>query len=72
MAMHPSAPEDLNWRVSSICDSGACIMVARHGDMVLFGNTSRPGGPARSYTLAEWKKFIAGVKQGDFDDIADA
>ncbi len=45
-------------------------MVARHGDNVIFGNTSQPDGPVYSYTKAEWKGFIAGVKLGDFDDIA--
>ena len=45
-------------------------MVARHGDSILLGKTSQPDGPAYAYTGAEWKEFIAGVKLGDFDDIA--
>ena len=69
MTIYPSAPGDLNWHVSRTCDSGACIMVARYGDSVVFGNTSQ-SGPICTYTLAEWKEFLAGAKLGDFDDIA--
>ncbi len=70
MSTYPSAPGDLNWRVSRTCDGGACVMVARHGDSVVFGNTGQPGGPVYAYTTAEWKEFLAGVKSGDFDDLA--
>ncbi len=60
----------LDWRVSRTCESGACIMVARHGDEVIFGNTNHPDGPTYVYTKTEWDEFLAGVKRGDFDDIA--
>jgi hypothetical protein len=70
MAMYPSAPEDLNWRASSTCDGGACVRVARDGDSVVFGSTTEPNGPVYAYAWAEWKEFVAGVKRGDFDDIA--
>jgi hypothetical protein len=70
MSINPSAPGDLSWRVSRTCDGGACVMVARCGDSVMFGNTSQPGGPVYTYTMAEWKEFLTGVKLGDFDDIA--
>jgi hypothetical protein len=70
MSVYPSAPGDLSWRVSRTCDSGACVMVARRGDSVMFGNTSYPGGPVYTYTRDEWNEFIKGVKLGDFDDVA--
>jgi predicted secreted Zn-dependent protease len=69
-SMLPSAPQDLDWRISRTCESGACVMVARRGDSVLLGNTSQPDGPISAYTRAEWKEFLAGAKRGDFDDIA--
>jgi predicted secreted Zn-dependent protease len=65
-----SARRGLDWRVSRTCESGACIMVARHGDEVVFGNTNHPDGPTCSYTKTEWEEFLAGAKRGDFDDIA--
>jgi predicted secreted Zn-dependent protease len=61
---------NLDWRVSRACEGGACIMVARDGKSVVFGNTTNPGGPTFSYTAAEWQQFVVGVKQGDFDNIA--
>jgi hypothetical protein len=70
MSVYPSAPEDISWRVSRTCESGACVMVARQGDSVVVGNTSRPDGPVYRYTRAEWKEFLAGAKLGDFDDLA--
>jgi hypothetical protein len=45
-------------------------MVAADGDMVLFGNTTEPGGPVLSYTRDEWHEFVAGVKLGHFEGIA--
>jgi hypothetical protein len=45
-------------------------MVARHGDSVVFGDTTQPDGPAYAYTRAEWNEFLKGVKLGDFDDVA--
>jgi len=44
-------------------------MVARNGDSVVFGNTTRPNGPVYTYTRAEWNQFLAGAKLGDFDDL---
>ncbi len=70
MTMYPSASAKLDWRWSRACEGGACIMVARDKDLVVFGNTTAPGGPTYSYTTAEWRQFIIGVKQGDFDGIA--
>jgi hypothetical protein len=63
-------PEKLEWRVSSACESGACVGVARRGEIVLIGNTSNPEGPFSEFSLEEWRSFLAGAKLGDFDDIA--
>ena len=70
MTIYPSAPGHLSWHVSRTCDGGACVMVARHGDSVVFGDTTHPDGPVYAYAKAEWKEFLAGAKLGDFDDIA--
>ena len=32
-------------------------------------NSRHPGGPALIYTHAEIEAFIAGAKDGDFDDL---
>lgn len=70
MSTDPSARGNLAWRVSRTCDGGACVRVARQDDLVVIGNTSQPDGPVSTFTRAEWKEFLAGVKLGDFDDLA--
>jgi predicted secreted Zn-dependent protease len=65
-----SAAGDLDWRVSRTCDNGACIKVARNGGVILIGNTGNPEGPFSEFTVEEWRQFLAGVKLGDFDQLA--
>ena len=43
---------------------GACVMVARDGEFVLFGNTAQPDGPKLSYTRAEAAAFAAASSAG--------
>jgi hypothetical protein len=68
--MSIEAPADIVWHVSSRCDSGQCVGVARRGQTVLVTNTSTPEGPVSEFTIGEWHQFLAGVKLGDFDAIA--
>lgn len=70
MSTNPVVNDDFGWRISRLCDSGACVGVARHGEFVLIGNSSDPEAPVSRFTAREWHAFIAGVKLGDFDDIA--
>jgi hypothetical protein len=70
MLIYPSVQGGLEWHVSRTCDGGACITVARDGESVVFGSTSFPDGPIYVCTRAEWREFLAGVKLGDFDEIA--
>lgn len=59
----------LTWRTALNCNGGACIQVAAHEQAVLIGNSRKPRGPVLSYSHEEWQEFVAGVKQGDFDDL---
>jgi predicted secreted Zn-dependent protease len=59
----------VDWRVSRTCEGGACVGVARQGDVVLIGNASNSESPINKFTLDEWRQFLAGVKLGDFDSI---
>jgi predicted secreted Zn-dependent protease len=70
MSACTSASEDLDWRVSRTCDTGACVGVARRGNAVYIRNTNDPEGPISTFTAEEWRQFLAGVKLGDFDEIA--
>jgi predicted secreted Zn-dependent protease len=70
MSAHPSHSEELDWRMSRTCESGACVRIARRGESVLIGNTSNPEGPVSEFSVEEWRNFLSGVKLGDFDNIA--
>jgi predicted secreted Zn-dependent protease len=65
-----SSTEDLEWRVSRVCENGACVQVARLDEFVLIRNTNDPEGPVSVFTKDEWRQFLAGAKLGDFDEMA--
>lgn len=62
-------PRGLTWRTALNCNGGACVQVAANDQAVLIGNSTKPRGPVLSYTYDEWHAFVAGIKQGDFDDL---
>ena len=64
------ALDNVSWRISKRCDGGACVMVGRQAESILVGNTMQPNGRYVIYTNAAWKKFLLGVKRGDFDHPA--
>jgi Domain of unknown function (DUF397) len=70
MSTYTSTQGELNWFVSRVCESGACIKVARKGELVLIGKTGSPDGPFSEFTTEEWRHFLAGARSGNFDAIA--
>jgi hypothetical protein len=59
------------WRKSGRSSAqGNCIELARlAGAGVAIRNSRHPHGPALVFTDAELDAFLAGVKDGDFDDL---
>jgi hypothetical protein len=70
VSTHASGAGDLKWYVSRTCDTGACIKVTRKGEIVLIGSTTEPDGPFGEFTVDEFRHFLAGAKNGDFDGIS--
>ncbi len=42
---------------------------AGSGRLILMRDSKNPDGPVLAFTEAEWRAFIAGVKDGEFDDM---
>lgn len=68
MMSDPIAYASVTWRVAQRCESGACVRVARYGEMIVVGDTKNPNGPVLPYMKAAWREFVNRVKNGEFDD----
>ena len=63
--------EDLQWRKSSFSTNGACVEVAPWGEaFVAVRDSKNPGGGTQVYDHHEWRAFLKGVRNGEFDDLA--
>jgi len=69
MSVHAAIPDDLDWKVSRTCDTGACVGVAHHEDVVYICNTNDSAGAISRFTPEEWRHFLAGAKLGHFDEL---
>jgi Domain of unknown function (DUF397) len=56
------------WRKSSVsAGSGDCVEVAFAEDGVLVRHSRDQSGPVLAFTHSEWKAFLAGARNGEFD-----
>jgi hypothetical protein len=63
----------LKWRKSSACATHNCVQVAATDDsMIAVRNSSDPDGAMVLYSPAEWRAFLIGAKNGEFDDLIEA
>jgi hypothetical protein len=49
------------WRKSSLCDSNACIEVARREPLVAVRDGKDPAGPVLIFSVEQWDAFILAV-----------
>jgi len=58
------------WRKSSFSGNGGnCVEVGQSGDGVILVRDTKDHarGPVHRYTAEEWRAFVAGVRNGEFD-----
>ena len=63
--------DDLRWRKASYSGNGgaSCVEVgqARDGTIVVRDTKNHGRGPVHRYTPQEWRAFLAGVRDGEFN-----
>jgi hypothetical protein len=57
------------WRKASLCQAGECVEVAQRGDVIFLRSSRSPRDVIR-LTVAEWRVFELGMREGEFTDIA--
>lgn len=50
---------------------GQCVEMRRSGDAIEVRDSKNPTGPVLRFTPREWTAWLDGVKQGEFDHLAD-
>jgi len=68
-AIPPLDRSHLAWRKSSYSDDQGydCVEVAVHAGQVLVRDSKDPDGPALVFAPSEWRAFLSGVKDSEFD-----
>lgn len=67
-----TSPEDhqLHWvKASSSMGSGACVELAKAGDMIALRDSKNPTVPPLMYSEREIAAFLDGAKKGEFDHL---
>jgi hypothetical protein len=60
--------EEAKWRKSSLSNSqGNCVEIAHVDNHIAVRDSKNSQGPVLVFTPDEWKAFVGGVRQGEFD-----
>jgi len=61
--------DSLRWRKSSFSGNGGanCVDVADDGETIYVRNSKSPSGAVVAFTQSEWRAFISGAKNQEFD-----
>ena len=59
---------ELVWQCGRSCDGGACVEVARLSDAIMMRDSVYPDGRILTVSRDEWRRIVAGIKAGVFDN----
>ncbi len=67
--MHGLSLTGAAWRKSTRSggNGGDCVEVAVIDQMIKVRHSKDPNGPALTFTPSEWRAFVGGVKDNEFD-----
>lgn len=65
--MHQNDARAGKWRKSSFSNTGSCVEVALGSEQIGVRDSKDPNGPSLTFTQAEWRAFVLGVRDGEFD-----
>ena len=57
------------WHKSSYSSQNGCVEVAHGDDHIADRDSKDPSGPVLLFTPLEWRAFLAGVRDGQFDGV---
>ena len=55
------------WHKSSHSSQNGCVEVAHGDDLIAVRDSKDPSGPVLLFTPLEWRAFLAGVRDWEFD-----
>ena len=62
-----STDSALSWQRSRHCASSGCVEVAIKDGSIYLRDSKHVDSPVLQYDAEEWRAFVAGVKDGQFD-----
>ena len=57
----------IQWRASSLCGTDTCVEVAISDGKAFVRRSKEPAGGHLTFDAAEWRAFLAGVRNHEFD-----
>ncbi len=67
--MGAKSGDEPTWRTARRCDGGACVEIRTLGKSVLVRSSGDADGVYVTLSRGEWREFVAGVKDGEFDGV---
>jgi hypothetical protein len=59
--------DHVEWRTSTLCQNATCVEVAFSQNLVAVRSSKDRSGPVVAFDAEEWRAFVGGVRQGEFD-----